>query len=206
MSSDSVFTASGVPGRSVTSSSMSWKVPSRERRMEWKTAVTCSWKHFHRFVGPEHARVDQRPSQRPAGLRCRGDLLLGRESQPDGDLAEPLPGHGGLGAPHLAVLERDGALGARRRDGEHPREARLVHEGHEVGDGEAVQVSGQDAAGLHGGAAGGGRAAGDQQVGGRREQEEAAGSVRQRASDLVRLRDHAAVGIDVQEKRHPGRS
>ena len=61
-----MFTASGVPGRSTTSSSTSWKVPSRERRMAWKTAVTCSWKHFQRSSAPSTpASTRARPSGLP---------------------------------------------------------------------------------------------------------------------------------------------
>ena len=155
-------------------------------------------------VGGEHARVHQRPAHGLAALRGLGHLRLAGEPEPDGDLTEPLRRHAGRGAAHLAVLEADGALGAPAAHGQHAREARLVHEGHEVGDGEAVQVAGQDAAGLRRGAARGGRPAGDQQVGRGRQQEEAPGPVRQRAADLVGLRDHAAVRIDVEEQRHPG--
>ena len=73
-----------------------------------------------------------------------------------------------------------------------------MDEGDEVGDGEAGQVAGQDAARPAGGAAGGRGAPGDQEVGGRGEQQEAARPVGQRAPDLVRVRDDAAVRVDVQ--------
>jgi len=151
----------------------------------WNTAVTLLVEALPEVVRREHALVHERlPTWAVAGARPR-DLRLGGEPEPDRDLADALAGRGGLRAPHLAVLERDGPLHPSAATVSTPESRDWCTKARKSAMGNPARVAGEDAARARDGAADRRRAARDEEIPRGRKEEEAPGAVGERAAGLV---------------------